>query len=190
MSGKWAGQLSQQQRSQTAIAAAMDTSQSFIASARRGRGAASAGCVMDLLGEVTHRFAQRMDLLSEVGVLLEQVALHLGELVSVFCRSFLVGLVRPRLRLLGDDDERAGVEGDTGEDQVEEYPGLGIELTPVLQRPPRRFRVVDSAVGEYPAEDDERPNDDELHGTHAAGYRLRHTLHEAASSGVGGGSIL
>ena len=84
---------------------------------------------MDLLSEGTHPlapgvdlFAQRVDLLGEVGVLGEQVALELRQLVSVRRRGFLVGLVGPRLCLLGDDHQRTGVERDAGEDEVQQDP--------------------------------------------------------------------
>jgi hypothetical protein len=68
---------------------------------------------VDLLGKGADLRGQRVNLFGEVGVLRQQTALELGELIAVFCRGFLVCLVGPGLRLLGDDDKRARVERDT-----------------------------------------------------------------------------
>jgi hypothetical protein len=65
---------------------------------------------VDLFGQGAHLFGQGVDLLGQIGVLLQQVDLRLSELVSMLRRRLLVRLVRPRLSLLGDDDQRASVE--------------------------------------------------------------------------------
>jgi hypothetical protein len=45
-----------------------------------------------------------VDLLGKIGVSPQQVSLILGEFLSVFRASFLVCVIGPGLRLLGDDD--------------------------------------------------------------------------------------
>src|ERR1700686_2207564 len=76
-----------------------------------GGGWRRAGSCVDLLGQRAHSLGEGVDLLGHVGVLLEQVGLILVELLSMLRRRLFVGLVCPRLRLLGDDHERARIEG-------------------------------------------------------------------------------
>lgn len=68
-----------------------------------------AGSRVDLLGQSAQLLGQRVDLHGKIGVLLQQVGLILTEFLAVLRRRRLVRLVRPGLRFLGDDDQRAGV---------------------------------------------------------------------------------
>ena len=65
---------------------------------------------MDLLGQRVQPLGKGVDLGREIRVLLQQVSLKLGELVSVPRSRLFVGLIRPRLRFLGDDYQRPGEE--------------------------------------------------------------------------------
>jgi hypothetical protein len=55
------------------------------------------------------------------------------KLISVLRGGFLVRLVGPRLGLLGDDHERAGVERHGREHEVEQDEGGGIEAASLEQ---------------------------------------------------------
>jgi hypothetical protein len=75
---------------------------------------------MDVLGQGVHPLSQRVDLLREIGVLLEQISLGLRELLAMRRRCHLIRLIGSRLRLLGDDDQRTGDERHGREDEVEQ----------------------------------------------------------------------
>jgi hypothetical protein len=121
----------------------------------------SGGQRVELLGE-------RVDLLGQLGVALKQVGLELCDLVAVARRRGLVGLVGPRLRLLGDDHERADVEGDGREDQVQQDERGGVEAAAVQQAVPRVGEEAHDVVREGPREDDGRADDEEADGAHPA----------------------
>jgi hypothetical protein len=83
---------------------------------------------VDLLGQGMKLLGEGVDLFGEIGVLLQQLGLGPGQLVVMLRGRLLVGLIGPGLGLLGDDHQRSGVERDGREDQVQQDPGLGIEL--------------------------------------------------------------
>ena len=80
-----------------------------------------------VLGQPLEPARELVDLLGQVGVLLQQLRLELRELLAMRGVGLLVGAVGPRLRLLGDDHERSGVERDGREDEVQQDERLGIE---------------------------------------------------------------
>jgi hypothetical protein len=89
------------------------------------------------------------------------------------------------LCLLGDDDQRTGIERNAGEDEVEQDPRLRIKFAAFGEGLAGAFEVLDRAVDNHPGEDDQRADQDELHGAHGRSDALGHALHEAASAGIG-----
>ena len=92
--------------------------------------------------------------------------------------GFFADIVLLAFGLLGDDHERPGVEGHAREDQVQQDPRDRIEGLAFGEVFDRFFGVGNRVVDQYPADDDRRADNDELHGAHARGGFLSEALHE------------